>query len=97
MYVPTLMNAGPHLASWMLKENWRSWATPMKHHAFSSLEATTKACSDIVFALAALKLNDRHQVVLRKSSDRLHETIVQWTKGGRRGDPIAEVVAQQDT
>jgi hypothetical protein len=39
--------------------------------------------SHIVFALAALELNDRDQVAAGERDDVLNEAIVQWTKGSR--------------
>lgn len=68
-----------------------------EHHTFRRLKATTMGCSDIVFALAALELNDRHQLLLGKCRDVLHEAIVKGAERGRRGNPIAEVVAQEGT
>ena len=54
-----------------------------EHHAFGGSKATPIACRNIVFALAALELNDRHQVLLGKGRDGLHEPIMQRTKGRR--------------
>jgi len=64
-----------------------------EHDALAGLKARTVACSDVVLTLAALELDHRHQMLLGKCADRLDEAVVQGTKGGRRGDSIAEVLA----
>ena len=48
-------------------------------------------------AALLLPTYDRYQVLLRKGRDGLHEPIMKWAKRRWRGDPIAEVVAEETT
>src|SRR5437879_5156985 len=68
-----------------------------EHDAFSGPKATAIACSNVVFALGTFELNEWHHLLLGKCTGGLHEPIVKWTKGSRRGDPVADVVAQEGT
>ena len=66
-----------------------------EYHALGQREAGSIASSDGVLALPALELNDRYQLLVGEGGNGLDELIVEWADGGRRGDPIAEVIAQE--
>ena len=64
-------------------------------HAFVAVKTCSILGRHIVFALATLELHDREHMVSGKRRDVVNEPIVQRTKGGRRGEAIAEVIAQE--
>ena len=59
-----------------------------EHDSLCGSKPWAIACSDIVFALAALELKDRHQWAVGKCGDVLNEAIVNGANGGRRGDGL---------
>ena len=54
-----------------------------EHHAFVGPKASSIPSSNVVFALASLELNERHQVTAGEPGDVLNKAIVQWTKRSR--------------
>jgi hypothetical protein len=66
-----------------------------EHDTLGSLIPRSILSCDVVFALAAFELDHRHQMVVGKCRDRLDGAVVQRAEGGWRGDPIAEVLAQE--
>src|ERR1051326_8428286 len=66
-----------------------------EHHARVGLEAGPILSSHVVFALAALELNDRDWVAASEGADVLDEAIVPWAEGSRRSDAIAEMIAEK--
>ena len=66
-----------------------------EHDALAGLKARAIACRDVVLTLAALELDDWHHMLVGERLNCLNEAVVEWADGGRRGDPIAEVIAQE--
>ncbi len=66
-----------------------------EHHAVERVVPRSILSREIILALAAFELDHRYQMLLGKCGDRLDEAVVQRAEGGRRGDLIAEVIAQE--